>query len=50
MPDRWPLFAFLPRRTRRPVARLLDVADLSRGRTRRVARRWLFRWLRRTLR
>ncbi|MBX6754572.1 MAG: hypothetical protein IRY86_10095 [Thermorudis peleae] len=46
MPNRWLLFAFLPRRTRRPVSRLLDASDLGRGRTRRVARRWLRRTLR----
>ncbi|MCS7257741.1 MAG: hypothetical protein RMJ05_07950 [Thermomicrobium sp.] len=50
MPNRWLLFALLPRRSRRPVAWLLDAADLRRGRTRRVARRWWWRWRRRTLR
>jgi hypothetical protein len=50
MRNRWLLFAFLSRRMRRPVSRLPDADDLSRGRTRRVARRWLWRWLQKTMR
>jgi hypothetical protein len=45
--QRWLLFALLPRHLRRPASRAFDAFDLATGHPRRVARRWLFRRLRR---
>ncbi|MBX6753337.1 MAG: hypothetical protein IRY86_03825 [Thermorudis peleae] len=47
---RWFFFALLPRSARRPASRILDLYDLSRGRTRQVERRWVRRAIRRSLR